>query len=174
MTQLPKMGTVQPVTQNKPLKIIPNIELIGINDLVEQNKFGASKTINIANIQVSGEIIGVTLVTSFDGGGAILKPAVDLFFFRSDPSISVADDALTIAAANASEGYIHIAAADYAGPGAGTDTAALAHVPVAFGFQTDSIGNLYVAMVNRATTTINSDAGDDEQVEITLKIRLDD
>lgn len=175
MTQLPRMGTIQPVMGNKPLKVIPNFELIAVNDaVIQQNEFGPTKTLNISSTQVSGEIIGVKIISSKDGNGEIIKEPLDLFFFRSDPTISAGDNALMIAQANGCEGHIHIASGDWAASMSGTDTAGLASVPTAFSFQTDSSGNLYVAIAHRGPTTINSDAGDDEQIEATFHIRLDD
>lgn len=163
------------VGANKSLVEIANRQLVGINDdAIAQNEFSNSVQLSVSGSQVTGEIIKVVVIRSEDGTGAILKEPLDLYFFRSDPLISAGDDVFAVAHANASVGDIHIAAGDYAADLAGTDTAGMATKLAADAFKTDTSGRLWVVMVNRGTTTINSVVGDDEQVEMTILFRLDD
>jgi|TARA_Y100000310_G_C20673169_1_gene811407 hypothetical protein len=170
-----KTPTYKPVENKKPLELILNTELVGINEAqVDQHELGSTKTLSVADVQVSGEIIGVTLISSEDGTGAILKQAADIIISRSGVGFSAGDGIFTIAAANASDGFISVLAGDWMASMNGTDTAGMAHVVTAFPFRTDSSGNLYATFVNRGAVPINSDAGDDEQVEANFFIRLDD
>ena len=166
------------VGANKALVEVPNLELVGIDDdPITQNQFGGSKTLNIATAQVSGEILSVSLIATEDevgGGGVIIKEAADLYIFRSDPSISAGDEIFTKAHAAIRVGDIHIPAGDWAANMNGTDTAGSSYTPSAFPFQTDSSGNLYVVYAHRGGTTINSAAGDDEQIEANFLIELRD
>ena len=163
---------------NKALVELPNQELVGINDdPIAQNQFGESKTLNIATAQVSGEILSVSLIATEDDagrGGIIIKEPADIYIFRSTLTINAGDEIFTKAQAALRIGHIHIPEGDWAANMNGTDTAGSSYTPAAFPFQTDSSGNLYLVYVHRGGTTINSVAGDDEQIEANFLIELRD
>lgn len=162
-------------TKLRPLVPLRNQILVDVNDgVITQNQMSISRTLSISAFKVTGEIIWASLVSTEDNTGAIIKEAADLLFFNADPLTTSGAEILTKAAAATYEGSIHIPEGDWVAGLNGTDTAGVSDTPAAKSFETDSTGNLYVVYVHRGTTTLNSAANDDEQIELNLDIRLDD
>lgn len=153
---------------------VENLELIGPNETVDQDKWGGSVQLVVSSARATGDILSATLIATQDGTGAILRNAIDIVIFRDDPSISPNTTLLSKANGNLVQGIIPVVAADWIAASSGTDVAGVAHVDVDTPFMTSSDGDLYVACVNRGATSYNSAAGDDEQLEVTFILRIDD
>lgn len=170
-----KRSDIQPVEQYKPLVTLRNQLLVDVNDgAIAQNQMSISRTLTVSDRQVTGEIIWVSLIVTEDNTGAIIKEAADLLFFNTDPSTTSGAEILTKAVAATYEGSIHIPEGDWVVGLNGTDTAGVSDTPAAKSFETDSSGKLFVVYVHRGTTTLNSAANDDEQIELNIDIELKD
>jgi len=162
----------------RPIVPLRNEILVDINDTaIAQNQMSISRTLSISDRQVTAVVIWVSLIATEDdagGGGVIIKEAADLLFFNTDPSTLSGASVLTKAAAALYEGSIHIPDGDWLASMSGTDTAGVSDTPAVKSFRTDANGNLFVVYVHRGTTTLNSAAADDEQIELNIDIRLED
>ena len=70
-------------------------ELVGINEEVNTNDYGASVEVDISTTQpVSGEILAFAFYATEDGSGAVQDSAGELFIFDADPAIAAGDTAI--------------------------------------------------------------------------------
>lgn len=165
-----------------PIKETGLTELIGINEQVAQNDWCAGVGVDIcpgSEGSVSGEILQVALYASEDGSGAIITETGMLFIFDADPSVSNGDANLAAAAWGKVVGIIEVVANDWVEEASGgTGSIAIysggnssggvgAALPIPF----HSVGTLYFAYYHTGATTINSAAGDDEQLEFNVWYR---
>ncbi len=144
-------------------------ELIGINEVVAQNQFSKSITVSVAHgtgEAQSGEIDQIGIYMSEDGTGAIQAVDGNLLFLDADPAVSAGDAALAAAEWLTIFGQVAFVAADFVTDANG-----------GFAFKTDisvrfhSLTNIYLAFLLTSATSINSLAGDDEQMEVNLWFR---
>src|SRR3990167_1868637 len=136
-------------------------ELIGINEQVDQNNYGDEIGVALAATH-SGTITGITLVSTEDGSGAVMNPVGVLHIFDADPVITVNDAALAAASHPFAIAEINVAAADWI-----EDTGG-AHVSLSLpnsGIPFHALGTVYFSFQTTDATSINSAAGDDEQIE---------
>jgi len=152
-----------------------DLTLIGVNDQIAQNEFGASQQIDVDGGEsneatLTAEIVGITLVSRESGSGVIIKAPIDFMMFNSDPSISAGDTSLNTAQLDALVSVINITTGDYASTltNAAVGTKSLAHP-----FITDGTGKLWISPINRSATTYNSAVGDDEILSARVYIRRD-
>lgn len=139
-------------------------EIIGINDTaVDQNDYSKSVSVDISSgggQPVSGCIEAFAFYQTEDAGGAILSPAGTLYVLGADPEVASGDTALAAAEWPTVLGAVDVAATDWK-----TDaTGSVAHItdtPVWF----HPLATLYFVFKLTSATSINSAAGDDEQLE---------
>lgn len=147
-------------------------EIVGINEQIDQNDYSKSVeiplTVSGARPQ-SGFVIGVVLVSTEDGSGAVMVPACELYFFDSDPTVAAGATSITAADWVKCIGKIDIAAADWNADATGAVVSkSAAEVMLAF----HEVNSLFVVMKNIDATAINSAAGDDEQIEFNVLYQL--
>jgi len=142
-------------------------ELIGADEQVDQNDLCGSVGISLG-ATMSGEILGVLLVSRETGTGAVQTPDGILFFFDADPSISSGATAMSAAARQALLGQIAVTGTDFDSDANGASVY-LVSVPVAI----HGISTLYVAFRLTSATSYNDGAGDDEILEVNVWIRRD-
>lgn len=141
-------------------------ELVGINELLAQNNYSDEVTLTLASTS-SGEVLKVCLYTTEDATGAILEPTGTLFLFDADPSVTLNDTDLTAAARVTMIAQIPVAAGDWDSDANG----AVACLTRADAFH--DLASVFAVWRHTLATSINSAAGDDEQLEANLWYRRD-
>lgn len=145
------------------------VELVGVNDQVDQNDFGASVAVTtVPLIQVSGEIVQWGLFSTVDGTGSVQTPAGTLFVFSANPAIAAGDTSITAAERLTVIGQIGVAASDWKADANGA-SAFIHDQPLVF----PPLGTLYLAWFHEDATSFNDGAGDDEQLEGAFWYRRD-
>lgn len=142
-------------------------ELIGVDERVDQNEYGASVGVALA-ATYSGEILSFTLTTSESGTGAVLTPTGKLYIFDADPTIAAGDVSMTTAERRTVLGKVHVSAGDWTADANGA-TAYIVDTPVAF----HALGTLYFAWWHEDAVSFNDAAGDDEQLQFDFEFRRD-
>ena len=76
--------------------------LVGINQQVDQNDYGASVEIalgvsDVTDEPVSGEILSFAFYSAEEGSGSVQTPAGKLLLLDADPAVSAGDTAITAA-----------------------------------------------------------------------------
>lgn len=141
-------------------------ELIGVDEQVAQNKFGGSVGVTLdATLKRSGEIVSLALYST---GGGILTPAGKLLVLDADPAVAVGDAALAAAEWATVLGVVAVAAGDWVADAAG---AAVFKADVGLAFH--AVQSLYFVWLHQDATTFNSDAGDDELLQLNFWYRRD-
>jgi hypothetical protein len=154
-----------------PLYHIAEIEvtdLVGKNDQVDQNDYGASVAISLGTQPVSGEFLGFTFISSEEGSGSVQTPAGRLILLDADPAVTAGDTAITTAEHLTVVGIVEVAAADWHSDANG----ALAYVcttPIAF----HALSTLYAVWFHTDATSYNDAAGDDERLRFNAWYRRD-
>lgn len=157
------IGLVQPFAAVIELGLT---ELVGINEVVAQNQYSASVNIPFG-ATFSGELLNVTLYMTEDGTGAILTPAGTLLILDADPATAAGDTAITAAERVTVMHHVSVAAADWQSDANGASV----ELTVAKGFH--ALTGLTFLWFHEDATSINSAAGDDEQMEMNAWIRRD-
>lgn len=162
------MGQATQATKaHQPIKATASIELIGKDEQVAQNQYGASTSFALKTGSTSGEILSITVSQTVEDAGAILGEAGRVVFFNADPATSAGDTSLAAAEGVTIIGQVAIAAADWV-----SDTnVGYACKWTAIPFE--DCENIYVAYRHEGATTINSGATDDEVVDIVVRYRED-
>lgn len=142
-------------------------ELIGIDEQVDQNDYGASVGVALGGTY-SGEILHVTLYTSETGTGAILTPAGWLLVFDADPTIAAGDTSISAAERQTLIGQISVLAADWIADANGA-SATIQCQPLAF----HSLATLWFAWFHTDAVSFNDLAGDDEMLDFNFWYRRD-
>jgi len=141
------------------------LELIGVNEQVDQNEFGAAVSYDIPGLKAgSGYLLAFTFISSEEGTGAILTPGGQLLVFDADPGHSAGDDGSGISAA---EWQALICVIDVAaGEWTAEDNAAFVNVrdfePIRF----HEVDTLYFVWRHKDATGFNDAAGDDETLKV--------
>jgi hypothetical protein len=154
---------------------VADITLIGANDQVDANEFGASQEFDLDGDPrnsgtLSAELVSVTLVSRESGTGSVIKPAVDLVFFNSDPSLSAGTTSLSPAQLAAIIGVVSIGTSSFAST---LSVAAIGSKAFALPMISDAEGKVWIAPINRSSTSYNDAAGDDELLEAKIQFRRD-
>jgi hypothetical protein len=158
--------------QSQPFDQIREVgltELVDKNHQVDQNDFSASVAlaVNIDALPMSGELLSLVLVTTESGTGAIMKPAGTLVFLDADPSVTAGDTAMTAAEWKTAIGTVDIEAADWISDANG----GLVFKQIAVPFH--ELANIYTVWLHTDATSLNSAAGDDEEMHINVWYRRD-
>lgn len=149
-----------------PIEEIGLIELVGIDEKIDQNDYCASVALTVPSEAGSGEIVSVILVQTEDGSGAILSVQGQLLFFDADPDIASGDTALAAAEWPTLLGTLGFVTADWV-----TDAAGGAAYKPDLHIPFHALSTIYVTFQLLSGTSINSDAADNEQLELNLWIR---
>lgn len=142
-------------------------ELIGTDEQVDQNEYGASVSVALAGTY-SGEILNVTFYTTEDGSGAILTPSGTLYIFDADPTIAAGDAVMTAADRITVIAQISVGAADWKSDANGASVTVF-DKPASF----HSLGTLYFAWFHEDATSFNDAGGDDEVLRTNFWYRRD-
>ena len=141
------------------------IELVGINEQVDQNDYGAHVT---ANLNGSGEILAACFMSTEDGAtGAVQDPAGKLLIFNAAVSVAAGDTSITVAERSELIGVISVAASDWQSDANGA-SAFIYDQPIPY-----DTNDLYLVWFHEDATSYNDGADDDEQLEVNLLYRLD-
>jgi hypothetical protein len=149
---------------------IPEIgltELVDKDDQVDQNDFSASVALGLSNPPASGELLSVVLVTTELDAGAIMKPSGRLIFLDADPTVAAGDTALTADEWKTAIGFVDVAASDWISDANG----GLMFKQIAIPFH--ELSNIYAVWLHTDATSLNSAAGDDEEMHINVWYRRD-
>ena len=143
-------------------------ELVGINEQVDQNDYSGSVAISLGAQPVSGEILAFAFYATEDGSGAILQSTGKLILFDADPAVTSGDTALAAAEYPTILGVVEVGSSDWHADTAGA-VAYITDTPVPF----HALATLDAVWFHSAATSINSAAGDDEQLELNFWYRRD-
>ena len=136
-------------------------ELVGADEQVDQNDYGAHVAVNLHG---SGEVLGAHFISS---GGDILTPAGKLLIFNAAVTVAAGDTSITLTERRELCGWIEVAASDWQSDANGASVYYESQ-PVAY-----DDDDLYMVWFHEDATSINSDAQDDEVLEVNLFYRLD-
>lgn len=152
-----------------PIRESGLLELIGINEQIDQNDFSGSVSLDVSPgpQPASGVIHQVAFIQTEDAGGAILSVAGDLLVFDADPNPTAGDTALTAAEWVTCIGKVSVEADDWITDANG-GFAVVIDEPIFF----HEVSTLYFVFKLTSSTSVNSDAGDDEQLEINVWYQL--
>lgn len=134
-------------------------ELVGINEALAQNQHCASVGVALSRT-CSGVLRSLCFYSTESGSGAVIVPAGTLYVFDANPSVTLADAALSAAAWKTCLGYYTIATADWKSD-AGGAARYVSDLYIPF----HSVGTLYFAFLMTSATPINDAAGDDELLQ---------
>jgi hypothetical protein len=143
-------------------------ELVGINEAaIATGQFSDEVGVALGST-MSGEILEVCAYQTEDGTGAILSDLdFTMYIFDADPGITIADADITAAAAVTLMATLDFANGSFIFGG----NAAMQCQTVALPFH--ALSTIYFAIESDGATSINSAAGDDEQVEFNFWVRRD-
>lgn len=155
-----------------PTAILPDIvtmsvvELVGINDAVAASQYTNSADLGLP-YNMSGEIVSVSLHSTEDGSGAVQQVNGDVIFISTtNPSVSAGDTALTAAEWLTVVGVAKVTSADWVADTGG----GVAFVMTAIPFE-EVTAPIYAVMKFDASSAMNDAGGDDEQLELRVRIR---
>ncbi len=155
-------------------RVLPSdtLSLVSLSEEVNTGDWGTSVEFTLPIEDVSGEILGITLVGRRDSAtgdtGVIPIPAGKLVVFDADPSISAGDTFLTSGIHQTIIGEVPVVAGDYTAFGRGS--VAFFDNPLPF----YGLKNLYFAWFHEDATDINDATGDNEVFELTIRFRIED
>jgi len=166
-------GSVLAQPLHKPIRELLEgglTELVGINEAaMAQNTFSDEVAVTLSPTS-SGEILKLCIYATEDdagGGGTIIAEDGTLFVFDVDPTTTVADTTLDAANFITAVATFTLSGGDYYSDANGAvncqKTNEMFH----------SLGTLYFVYRQEGATTINSAAGDDEQIEFNFWYRRD-
>jgi hypothetical protein len=142
-------------------------ELIGINEQVDQNDYSGSVEVTLLHA-ASGEILSVAFYSTEDGSGAVQEPEGWLYVFDADPAIASGDTAMTAAERVTVLGRVKVESGDWETDANG-GLAYIYDTPIPF----HHLASLFFAFKLTSATSMNSAAGDDEQLEFNFWYRRD-
>jgi hypothetical protein len=152
------------------IKEVGLTEIVDKDDQVDQNDFSASVALAVADDQgnpTSGELLSLVLRTSETGSGAVLTPAGHVIFLDADPAVAAGDTALTLAEWGTVLGIVDIEAADWISDANGGCVFKAIAIPY------HALSSIYVVWLHTDATSINSAAGDDEELHGNFWFRRD-
>jgi len=152
------------MTPFSPIREIGVTELVGADEQVDQNEFGAAAEVTLPGTQpVSGEFLSFLLIASESGTGAVQNPTGYLLIFDADPGHSAGDDGSGITAAEWATlvGAVQVESSDWISEDLGA-VAYITDTPVAF----HNVESLFFVWYHTNGTSLNDAAGDDEKLEL--------
>jgi hypothetical protein len=146
-------------------------QLIGINDVVDQDDFSGdiTKALPFTAVLGGGELKNVCLRTAESGTGIILTPDGQILIFSGAVTVVAGDTTLTAAEWGVVEEIIPVLSAEWVGD---TLNGAVVCKDVDVNFAGSSTG-ISVAFLSQDVTSFNSLAGDDETLDVTATIRYE-
>ena len=147
-----------------------NQSLIGTNEQVDQNDYGASVLITLGDgiRPVSGEILSFMFYTGVTGTGAVQTPDGVLLLFDASPAISAGDTSITAAERATIIGQVPVDADNWIADANGASVCVL-DKPIPF----HNLTKLYAAWFHTDATSYNDAAGDDEYLAFNAWYRRD-
>jgi hypothetical protein len=147
-----------------------NKTLIGADDQVDQNDFGASVAVTLGDgvRPVSGELLSFMFYSGETGTGAVQTPAGTLLLLDADPAVAAGDTALTLAERSTIVGHVPVEAADWIADANGA-SACILEKPIPF----HNLQTLYAVWFHTGATSYNDAAGDDETLAFNAWYRRD-
>jgi hypothetical protein len=148
-----------------PIQHIGVTELVGKDERVDQNEFGAEVTVTLTLTTgrvLSGELLSFMLYATEEGSGSVQDSEGELLIFTSAPGLTAGDDGSGITAAEwqACIGRIKISASDWTVEDAGA-IAYICDKPVPF----HDVQSLSFVWRHTDATSLNDAAGDDEVLD---------
>ena len=145
-------------------------ELVGADEQVDQNDYGASVAITLGDgvRPVSGELLSFMFYTHTTGTGAVLEPTGTLLLLDADPAAAAGDTALTSAENLTILGAVTLQAGDWTSDANGA-RACIVDTPIAF----HNLQTLYAVWLHTLATSFNDAAGDDEILQLNAWYRRD-
>jgi hypothetical protein len=137
-------------------------ELVGEDEAVAQNQYGGSVGVALA-ATCAGVINQITLISGENGDGAILKPSGVLYIFDADPTIAVADTAMTAAEWATVIARIPFSASDWS---TGDTAGAVANPSIGLPVTFHSLANLYFVWFHTLATGFNDNAAHNESLDM--------
>jgi len=148
----------------KDIIVSPVAELVGINDAVAASEYTNSVKIVFPH-EVSGEIVSVALYATEDGSGAVQQVTGNVLFLSADPAVSAGDTAISAAEWLTVIGGTAVTSANWAADANGGIGYVVTGIPF-----TD-LSAMYAVMKFDASSAMNDAGGDDEQLELKVRIR---
>ena len=145
-------------------------ELVGADEQVDQNDYGASVAITLGDgvRPVSGEILSFMFYTHTTGSGAVLEPTGTLLILDADPAASAGDTDLAAAENLTILGAVNVEAADWTADANGA-RACIVDTPIPF----HNLQTLYAVWLHTLATSFNDAGGDDEIMSMNAWYRRD-
>ena len=137
------------------------IELVGEDEQVDQNDYGAHVT---ANLKGSGEILSACFISI---GGDILQVSGKLLIFNAAVTVAAGDTSITTGERGELIAMIDVSASAWQADVNGASQSILVQ-PVPY-----DTNDLYLVWFHESATSINSDAQDNEELWVNLFYRLD-
>jgi len=150
-----------------PIRETGVIELVGTDEQVDQNEFGAAASFTMpGNQAASGKLVSFMFIATEEGTGAIQNSAGQLLIFDADPGHNVGDDGTGISGAEwkALIGVIAVAAGDWTAEDNGGFAYKQSTLPIPF----HAVDTLYFVWRHTDATSLNDGAGDDEVLEVNV------
>ena len=148
----------------RPVVNLAATSIIGQDDQVSADQFSNSAKLDLKGNRHSGEIVQVHMTMS--GTVATLNTQGDIIFLSADPAVSAGDASLTAAEWETVIGTVSVTTAEWVSIGnAGVMSKSLS-IPF---HPVDAIWVVF--LVATGETQINSAAGDNEVVKVSLQIR---
>jgi hypothetical protein len=144
--------------------------LIGADEQVDQNDFGASVAVTLGDgvRPVSGEFLSLMLYTWEEGTGAVQTPAGTLLILTSDPATTAGDTSITSGERLQVIGQIAVSASDWISDANG-GSCCIVDQPVPI----HDLTTVYLLWFHEDATSFNDGAGDDECLSCRLWYRRD-
>jgi hypothetical protein len=121
-----------------------------------------------ADLDESGEILSVLLVSTESGIGAVQTPAGTLLFFDADPNTSAGDTSLTAAEWQSLIGFVTINTTDWVSDGSGAAAFKATSIPFHI------CSTLFVVFTTATgSDAINAGAPDNEELDLNFWYRRD-
>jgi hypothetical protein len=140
-------------------------ELVGKNEQVDQNEFGAEVEVTLTPTTgrpVSGEFLSFTLYATEEGSGAVQDSDGELLIFTATTGVTAGNDGSGISAAEWQTciGRIKVSPSDWTIEDAG-GVAYICDKPIPF----HDVQSLFFAWRHLDATSLNDAAGDDEVLD---------
>jgi len=143
------------------------LELVGINERVDQNEFGAAVSFTVPGTTASSGILtGFMFFATEEGTGALQDSAGQLLIFDADPGHSAGDDGSGITAAEwkALIAVIDVAAGDWTTEDLAMFCNKRDFEPIRF----HKVDTLYFVWRHTDAVSLNDGAGDDERLHVNV------
>lgn len=143
------------------------LELVGKNEQVDQNEFGAAVSLTMPGTQASsGKLLAFTFIATEEGTGAVQDSAGQLLIFDADPGHSAGDDGSGISGAEWKTliGAVAVASTDWTTEEAGGFAYKQPTLPIPF----HEVDTLYFVWRHTDATSLNDGAGDDEVLDVNV------